>query len=92
MMDLGIISSTSPGMYTLLPLGLRSLEKLIKIVDYEMESIDGQKLLLPSLTNTKLWEKSGRLNNNIDSSELFQLTDRHGHSYLLSPVCKNNSN
>ncbi|KAF7994303.1 hypothetical protein HCN44_003393 [Aphidius gifuensis] len=86
MIDLGIISSTSPGMYSLLPLGLRSLEKLIKIVDYEMESIDGQKLLLPSLTNTKLWEKSGRLNDNIDSSELFQLKDRHGHSYLLSPT------
>lgn len=86
MMDLGIISPTNTGMYTLLPLGLRSLEKLIKIVDDEMESIDAQKLLLPNLTNTQLWKKSGRLNDNIDSSELFKLEDRHGHSYVLSPT------
>lgn len=84
MMDMGIISPCSPGMYSLLPLGLRSLEKLIKIVDKEMRNIGGQKLLLPNLTSTKLWEKTGRLDDM--NRELFQLQDRHGSSYILSPV------
>lgn len=59
MLELGYIRPASPGCYHLLPLALRSLQKLINIVDQEMENIGGQKLMFPTLTAAKLWEATG---------------------------------
>ncbi|XP_057665485.1 probable proline--tRNA ligase, mitochondrial isoform X2 [Diorhabda carinulata] len=84
MLELGIIQQSIPGCFHLLPLGLKSLEKLIKIVDDELFKIGGQKLLFPTLTKSQLWEKSGRLED--VGPELFQLEDRHKHSYILNPT------
>lgn len=72
------------GMYALLPLGLRVLNKLINIVDREMVKIGAEKILLPALTSTALWKKTERYDDN--NSELFTVTDRHNREYLLSPV------
>lgn len=60
MLDMGIIRHANPGCYHLLPLGLRSVEKLTKIIDEEMQSIGAQKLALPYLTSSELWKKTGR--------------------------------
>lgn len=60
MLELGIIKQASPGTFHFLPMGVRSLEKLIKIIDYEMAQIDAQKVIFPSLINAKLWETSGK--------------------------------
>lgn len=60
MIELGIIKQASTGCYHLLPLGMRSLEKLIKIVDNELHKIDAQKVMLPSLTNSSLWKATGK--------------------------------
>ncbi|KAG5873365.1 hypothetical protein JTB14_022968 [Gonioctena quinquepunctata] len=84
MLELGIIQTASPGCFHFLPLGLKSLNKLIKIVDEEMFSICGQKVLFPGLTNNKLWQSSGRLDG--ATAELFQLKDRHNQQYILSPT------
>jgi prolyl-tRNA synthetase len=46
-------------MFTFLPLGLRSLEKLKKIVDEEMKIAGCQKLQLPLLISGSLWKKTG---------------------------------
>ena len=86
MLERGIIRQASPGCFHLLPLGVRSLEKLTDLVDTEMRKIGGQKVVLPTLTNSKLWEVSGRLET--VSSELFKVRDRHNHGYILSPVGK----
>lgn len=59
MLDLGYIRPASPGCYHLLPMTLRSLQKLITIVDKEMQNIGGQKLIFPTLTSAKLWETTG---------------------------------
>ncbi|GJQ88145.1 hypothetical protein Trydic_g13150 [Trypoxylus dichotomus] len=83
MLDLGIIKAASLGNYYLLPLGVRALEKLKSLIDEEMFKIGGQKLMLPTLTQATLWEKTGRLDN---SAELFTLTDRHKNLYILSPT------
>ncbi|KAJ8984706.1 hypothetical protein NQ317_004967 [Molorchus minor] len=83
MLELGIIQQAVPGCFHFLPLGMKSLEKLIRIVDSEMLKIEGQKVMFPGLIDSKLWKTSGRLE---DSSELFQLKDRHNHDYLLSPT------
>ncbi|XP_033214940.1 probable proline--tRNA ligase, mitochondrial [Belonocnema kinseyi] len=84
MVDAGIIRKASTGMYTLLPLGLRVLEKLTDIVDQEMLKAGAQKILLPALTSEKLWKKTNRLTQ--AGRELFTLRDRHNNSYVLSPT------
>ena len=84
MVDAGIIRKVSTGIYSLLPLGVRVLQKLTDIVDHEMSKIGAQKILLPALTPEKLWRKSDRLKD--AGRELFSLKDRHNISYVLSPV------
>jgi len=71
-------------MYALLPLGMRALNKLINLVDKEMINIGAEKILLPALTSTTLWEKTDRYDTN--RTELFTVTDRHNRKYILSPV------
>ena len=90
MVDAGIIRKASTGMYTLLPMGLRVLQKLTDIVDQEMLNIGAQKILLPALTSEKLWKKTDRLEK--AGRELFTLRDRHNNTYILSPVCKTFNN
>ncbi|KAF2901000.1 hypothetical protein ILUMI_05184 [Ignelater luminosus] len=84
MLELGIIRQASPGSFHFLPLGLRALEKLIRLVDLEMSRIGAQKVMFPTLTNAKLWESTGRLDD--IGPELFRLKDRHQHTYILSPT------
>lgn len=59
MLELGIIRQASPGCFHFLPLGVKSLEKLTSLVDEEMKKVGGQKIVFPTLTNAKLWEKTG---------------------------------
>lgn len=56
----GFIDKSSAGVYTLLPLGLRVLEKINKIIREEINAIGGEELLMPSLIQKKYWEKSNR--------------------------------
>ena len=56
----GFIEKNSAGVFTFLPLGLRVLEKLVKIVKREMNAIGGLELLMPALVEKKYWEASGR--------------------------------
>ncbi|XP_008551216.1 probable proline--tRNA ligase, mitochondrial [Microplitis demolitor] len=84
LLDMGVIRQANPGMYTLLPLGYRVLDKLIAIVDNEMTNIGAQKMLLPHLTSAKLWKKTGRLSEM--GPELIKLKDRHCDTLILSPT------
>ena len=59
MQDLGVIHQASTGVFHLLPLCERSLQKLINIVDDEMSKISAQKLVLPLLTLGELWKVTG---------------------------------
>lgn len=59
MLELGIIRPSNPGCFHFLPLGLKSLNKLIKIVEHEMFKIEGQRVLFPGLITSRIWEKSG---------------------------------
>ncbi|XP_050294059.1 probable proline--tRNA ligase, mitochondrial [Anthonomus grandis grandis] len=84
MLELGIIHQAIPGCFHFLPLGVKALEKVINIVDEEMKSIGGQKVIFPTLVKTELWEKSGRIN--ALGPELISLKDRHDHNYILGPT------
>ena len=67
----------------MLPLGERVLNKLTHIVEQEMDGVGGQRIRMPSLVSTSLWETSKRLEN---ASELFTLKDRKKAGFLLSPT------
>ena len=47
------------GIFHFLPVGLRAIEKLVRVVDEEMQRIGGAKMLLPSLLTGALWKKTG---------------------------------
>ncbi len=56
----GYVYKNMAGAYTFLPLGLRVLEKINRIIREEMDAIGGQELTMPSLQDSELWEKTGR--------------------------------
>ncbi|XP_018321361.1 probable proline--tRNA ligase, mitochondrial [Agrilus planipennis] len=85
LVELGIIRPASQGHFYFLPLGIRILDKLKAIVVKEMSNINAQRVTFPSLTNARLWKKSGRIEDEL-SSELFKVHDRHDATYILSPT------
>lgn len=61
MLELGLIRQSATGLYHLLPLAQRSLDKLISIINKNMQDIGAQKISMPVLIQSKLWKKSGLL-------------------------------
>ncbi|KAI9209729.1 prolyltRNA synthetase putative [Polychytrium aggregatum] len=80
----GFIRQSSSGIYSFLPLGLRVLNKLERIIDEEMQSIGGQKLALPLLLGTHAWKKSGRWKP--AGTEMMNIKDRKGTEMILAPT------
>lgn len=56
----GYIHKEMAGVYSYLPLGLRTLNKIVQIIREEMNAIGGQEVLLSSLQNPELWKKTDR--------------------------------
>lgn len=84
MTELGLLKPATHGTFQIMPLAQRSLDKLIALVNEAMYRVDGQKISMPILTSSTLWQKSGRLKGDI--TEFFMLRDRHNKEFLLSPV------
>ncbi|XP_017275865.1 probable proline--tRNA ligase, mitochondrial [Kryptolebias marmoratus] len=84
MQQAGLIHPSNPGCYYYLPTAVRSMEKLIRVIDQEMQGIGGQKLDMPSLCSADLWKASERWD--LMGKELFRLKDRHGTDYCLGPT------
>ncbi|XP_074008647.1 probable proline--tRNA ligase, mitochondrial [Numenius arquata] len=84
MLQGGLIHPASPGCYYYLPPAVRAMEKLVKVMDEEMQAVGGQKLNMPSLSSAELWRASGRWERM--GPELFRLADRHGKGYCLGPT------
>ena len=80
----GYIRRSAPGIYTWLPLGLRTLRKIEDIVREEMDAMGAQEVHFPGLIPaepykaTNRWEEYG--------PTLFKLNDRKGGDYLLAPT------
>lgn len=53
------------GVYSWLPLGLRVIEKIKQIIREEMNSLGGQELIMSTLQNREIWEKSGRWDDKV---------------------------
>jgi prolyl-tRNA synthetase len=77
----GYIRQLGAGIYSYLPLGQRSLNKIVAIVREEMDKI-GQEFLLPALNPVELWRESGR--ESVMGQNLFHLKDRKGAELVLA--------
>ena len=84
MVRAGLIRKLSSGIYSYLPLGVRSLRKMESIIREEMERAGAQEVILPALQPAELWQESGRWDKY--GKELFRLKDRHDHAYCLGPT------
>ncbi|MBV9090889.1 MAG: proline--tRNA ligase [Mycobacteriaceae bacterium] len=80
----GYVRPVAPGLYTWLPLGLRVLRKVERIVREEMNAIGGQEILLPALLPRAPYETTNRWTEYGDG--VFRLKDRRGADYLLGPT------
>lgn len=59
----GFIDKTMAGVYTFLPLGLRTLRKIENIIREEMNNLGATEMLMPALSPKENWEQTGRLEN-----------------------------
>ncbi|XP_026521709.1 probable proline--tRNA ligase, mitochondrial isoform X1 [Notechis scutatus] len=84
MLQTGLICPANPGCYYYMPYTVRALEKLIRVLDQEMQAIGGQKVNMPTLCSGKLWKASGRWE--LMGKELLRVTDRHSQEYCLGPT------
>lgn len=77
----GYIRQLASGLYIILPLGFRVLEKINRIIREEMNRIGAQELLMPVLHPAEIWQKTGRWYEIGD--EMFRLKDRTGRDMCL---------
>jgi prolyl-tRNA synthetase len=80
----GYIRRVAPGIYTWLPLGLKVLRNVERIVREEMDAIGAQELCFPALLPKEPFEATGRWSEYGDN--IFRLKDRKGADYLLGPT------
>ncbi|BBZ14453.1 proline--tRNA ligase [Mycobacterium branderi] len=80
----GYVRPIAPGLYSWLPLGLRVLRKIERVVREEMNAIGGQEILFPALLPRAPYETTNRWTEYGDT--IFRLQDRRGNDYLLAPT------
>ncbi len=73
------LRGVAPGIFSYLPLGLRTAAKIEAIVRQEMEGIGAQEVAMPLVQPARLWREAGR----IHGEELVRFSDRGGRSLLL---------
>ncbi len=84
MLRAGMIRKLASGLYTYLPLGLRSIRKVEAIVRQEMNRAGAIELLMPMVQPAELWKESGRWDHY--GKELLRFKDRHGRDFCLGPT------
>lgn len=84
MLRAGMIRKVAAGIYSYLPLGLRVIQKVERIIREEMNAAGAQELLLPMVLPRELWEESGRWGEY--GKELLRLKDRNERDFCLGPT------
>src|SRR6476659_4700210 len=84
MMRAGMIRKVAAGIYTYLPLGLRSIKKLENILREEMTRAGAVELLMPAIQPAELWQESGRWQKY--GRELLRIKDRHDRDFCYGPT------
>ncbi|MCK9906368.1 proline--tRNA ligase, partial [Frankia sp. Cpl3] len=80
----GMVRQLASGIYTYLPLAMRSLQKIQAIVREEMNRAGAQECLMPTMQPAELWQQSGRWE--AYGPELVRLDDRHNRPFALGPT------
>ncbi len=78
----GYVKQLASGLYSVMPLGKRILQRIEQVIREEMNAIDGQEVELPLVHPAELWEESGRLS--AIGQELLRFKDRGEHPMVLA--------
>jgi prolyl-tRNA synthetase len=84
MLRTGMIRRLAAGLYTWMPLGLRTLQKVERIVREEMNRAGAFELCMPTIQPAELWKESGRWTKY--GPELLRIKDRHDRELLYGPT------
>ncbi|HEY6759031.1 MAG TPA: proline--tRNA ligase [Baekduia sp.] len=82
MVRAGLVRQLGSGLWTWLPAGWRTHQRIVQIVREEIDAIGGQEMLMPVLQPAELWKRSGRYD--AIGGELFRLKDRKGADMVLA--------
>lgn len=86
MLRAGMIKQNGAGIYSWLPLGLRVLQKIEKIVREEQNRAGAVELLIPTIQSADLWKESGRYD--AYGKEMLRIVDRHERDMLFGPTAE----
>jgi prolyl-tRNA synthetase len=84
MLRAGMIRQSSAGIYSWLPLGLRVLRKVERIVREEQDRAGALEILMPTVQPAELWRESGRYDDY--GKEMLRIRDRHDREMLYGPT------
>ncbi len=84
MLRTGMIRRLAAGLYVWLPLGLRTLRKVERIVREEMDRAGALELSMPTIQPAELWKESGRWSKY--GPELLRFKDRHDREFAYGPT------
>ncbi|MEZ5871956.1 MAG: proline--tRNA ligase [Nitratireductor sp.] len=84
MLRAGMIRQQSAGIYSMLPLGLKVLNKVNAIIREEQNRSGAVEILMPTIQSADLWRESGRYDDY--GKEMLRIEDRHGREMLFGPT------
>ncbi len=84
MLRAGLIRKLAGGLYTFLPMGLRALRHVERIVREEMDRAGALEILMPALHPREIWDRTGRYD--VLSDVMFKIEDRQQRELVLGPT------
>lgn len=84
MLRAGLIRRLGSGLYTWMPLGLRVLRKVEKIVRDEMDKSGALEILMPAVQPAELWQETGRWE--VFGPQMLKIRDRHERDFCFGPT------
>ncbi len=84
MLRAGLVKREASGLYSWMPVGVRSLRKVEAIIREEMNRAGAIELLMPTVQPSELWQESGRWEQ--FGKELLRFKDRHDREFCLGPT------
>ncbi|WP_029462335.1 proline--tRNA ligase [Serpentinimonas barnesii] len=84
MLRAGLIKKLGAGIYTYLPMGLRVIRKVERIVREEMDAAGAIELSMPVVQPAELWQETGRFEKM--GPELLRIQDRHQRDFVVQPT------
>ncbi len=84
MLRAGLMRKVASGVYSYLPMGLRTFRKVERIVREEMDRAGAQELIMPAVLPAEIYQESGRWD--VFGPEMFRFRDRNGREFCLGPT------